>query len=109
MVGVVLLVVFAGLMAPASGKNPAASTGLIIGFLLIGLLYLLLFIPTLAVQVRRFHDQDLSGWFVLLAFVPYLGGLIMLIFMCIDGTAGPNRFGPDPKGRGGDFHADVFA
>lgn len=55
-------------------------------------------IPNLAVQVRRFHDQDLTGWLVLLGFIPYVGGLIMLVFMCIDGTRGPNKYGPDPKG-----------
>lgn len=50
----------------------------------------------LAVAVRRFHDQDRSGWFYLLSFVPYGGSLILLVFMCLPGTAGPNRFGPDP-------------
>lgn len=55
------------------------------------------FIPSIAVQVRRFHDQDKSGWLILLGFIPYLGGLIVLIFMCIEGTRGPNRFGADPK------------
>ncbi len=56
----------------------------------------LFFLPSIAVQVRRFHDQDKSGWFVLLSLVPYVGGLIMLFFMVQPGTAGPNRFGPDP-------------
>ncbi|HEX6741469.1 MAG TPA: DUF805 domain-containing protein [Sphingomicrobium sp.] len=55
-----------------------------------------LFIPSLAVQVRRLHDQDLSGWLVLLFFIPYVGGIIAIVFMCIRGTSGPNRFGPDP-------------
>ncbi len=55
-----------------------------------------LFIPGLAVQVRRFHDQDKSGWLALINFLPYLGALIVLIFMCLPGTVGPNRFGPDP-------------
>ena len=45
-----------------------------------------IFIPSLAVQVRRFHDQDRSGWFVLLGFIPLLGGLIVFIFMCLEGT-----------------------
>ena len=62
-----------------------------------GLVAIALFIPSLAVQIRRFHDQDKSGWFVLLAFIPYVGGLIVLVFMCIEGTPGPNRFGSDPK------------
>ena len=64
----------------------------------LGILVLASFIPSLAVQVRRFHDQDLTGWLVLLGFIPYLGGLIILVFMCIDGKRGPNKYGPDPKG-----------
>lgn len=56
-------------------------------------------IPTLAVQVRRFHDQDKSGWFALLNFIPYVGTIIVLIFMAMDGTHGENRYGPDPLGR----------
>ena len=54
-------------------------------------------IPSIAVQVRRFHDQDKSGWFVLLALIPFIGGLAVLVFMLLEGTRGPNRFGPDPK------------
>lgn len=68
--------------------------------ILFGLLWLGLIVPSIAVQVRRFHDQDKSGWFVLLNFIPYLGGLIVLVFMFLEGTRGPNRFGPDPKAEG---------
>jgi len=63
----------------------------------LGLFYLVILIPSLAVQVRRFHDQDRSGWLVLLGLIPYIGGLILLVFMCLEGTHGPNRYGPDPK------------
>lgn len=63
-------------------------------------------VPAIAVQVRRFHDQDKSGWFVLLGFIPYVGGLIVFVFMCLDGTHGPNRFGADPKDPSS---ADVFS
>lgn len=62
------------------------------------LLLLAAIVPSIAVQVRRFHDQDKSGWFVLLGLIPILGGLIVLVFMCLEGTAGPNQYGPDPKG-----------
>ncbi|WP_165323543.1 DUF805 domain-containing protein [Rhizorhabdus phycosphaerae] len=55
-----------------------------------------LLIPTVAVQVRRFHDQNKSGWFALLNLIPYVGGIVVLIFMCLPGTPGDNRFGPDP-------------
>lgn len=57
-------------------------------------------IPSLACQVRRFHDQDKSGWFVLLGLIPFVGGLIVLVFMCLEGTSGSNQYGADPKGSG---------
>lgn len=63
-------------------------------------------IPSFAVQVRRFHDQDKSGWMVLLNFLPYVGGLIVFVFMCMRGTGGSNRFGPDPLG---DDVSEVFS
>jgi uncharacterized membrane protein YhaH (DUF805 family) len=69
-----------------------------LGLIALTLLSLAILIPGIAVQVRRFHDQDKSGWFVLLNFVPYIGGLIVLVMMCLEGTKGPNRYGPDPKG-----------
>lgn len=54
-------------------------------------------VPGLAVSVRRLHDQDRSGWLMLLVFIPILGWFALLVFMCLEGTRGPNRFGPDPK------------
>jgi uncharacterized membrane protein YhaH (DUF805 family) len=59
---------------------------------------LALFLPTLAGTVRRLHDTDHSGWMILIAMVPLVGPIIYLVFMCQRGTAGPNRFGPDPLG-----------
>lgn len=56
-------------------------------------------VPQLALQVRRFHDQDKSGWFALLNLVPYFGPFIVLLFMLIDGTHGENQYGPDPYNR----------
>ena len=74
--------------------------------ILAGLFFLGILIPGIAVQVRRFHDQDKSGWFVLLSLIPYLGGIIVFVFMCLRGTQGSNRFGADPLGQ--DNVADVF-
>ena len=61
-----------------------------------GLIYVGLLIPELAVTVRRFHDQDLSGWLVLLGLIP-AGGFVIFIFMLLQGTNGTNRHGPDPR------------
>jgi uncharacterized membrane protein YhaH (DUF805 family) len=58
---------------------------------------LALVVPSLAVQVRRFHDQGKSGWLVLLNCIPYIGCWIVLVMMCLDGTPAGNAYGPDPK------------
>ena len=58
-----------------------------------------LIVPQTAVHVRRFHDQDRSGWFTLLALIPYLGPFILFAFMLVEGTHGVNQFGPDPIAR----------
>jgi len=91
----IVLVIVALAFAFSSQGEDAALAVLYGG---IGILLLASFIPSLAVQVRRFHDQDLTGWLVLLGFIPYVGGLIILVFMCIPGKVGPNKYGPDPKG-----------
>lgn len=91
----------------SSSYDPDAAPGVLfwIGLGLLVIFVLGSFIPSIAVAVRRFHDQDKSGWFYLLSFIPYIGGIVMIVFMCIDGTRGPNQYGPDPK----DPHtADVF-
>ena len=54
-------------------------------------------VPSLAVTVRRLHDTGKSGWFYLLALIPYIGGLIIFIFTVLDGDKGDNAYGPDPK------------
>lgn len=67
-------------------------------FLILLIIYALgTFLPSLAVTVRRLHDTNKSGWFYLISFIPYIGGLILLIFMVIDGDTGTNNYGPDPK------------
>jgi len=59
---------------------------------------LAVFVPTLAVMVRRLHDQGRRGWWVLLGFIPAIGGLVVLVLMAFDGQPGDNAYGPDPKG-----------
>jgi len=54
-------------------------------------------IPNLSVTVRRLHDVDKSGWFILLGLIPLVGFYLLYLY-CQPGTNGPNRFGPDPKG-----------
>ena len=72
--------------------EPQAGLGLLSGLYTLGVL-----IPSIAVLVRRLHDTNRSGWWFLLAFVPLLN-LVLLVFMFLDGTAGDNDYGRDPKG-----------
>ena len=53
-------------------------------------------IPYLAVLVRRLHDTDRTGWWVLIVFVPIIGFIAWLVFTISPGDRGENRFGPDP-------------
>ena len=50
-------------------------------------------VPSIAVGIRRLHDTDKTGWFLLLGFIPFIGGIILLVFFAMQGTEGPNQFG----------------
>ncbi len=62
-----------------------------------GLYNLAVLLPSIAVGLRRLHDTDRTGWWLLIAFVPFIGAIVLLIFFCIEGTKGDNQYGPDPK------------
>lgn len=62
---------------------------------LLGSLYsLAVFLPSLAVAVRRLHDTDRSGWWVLLSLIPIVGGIVLLIFLASAGKPQDNAYGP---------------
>lgn len=63
---------------------------------LYGIIGLLLFLPGLTASVRRLHDRDRSGWWLLLGAIPLVGTIILIVWLATRGTVGPNRFGPDP-------------
>ena len=68
--------------------------------LLGGIYGLAIIIPSIAVSVRRLHDIDRTGWWVLISLVPVIGTIVLLVFAASDGTPGENRFGPNPKASG---------
>jgi len=123
MFALLMIIVYAvggGLMASAlwpmmtAGVTPTAEMftgGAMVGAAVLVLFTVAILVPAIAVTVRRLHDRDMSGWWYLgvliLGQVPYLGALVQLgflVLMCLPGTPGPNRFGPDPKG-GDSFEA----
>jgi len=57
---------------------------------------LALLLPNIAVGVRRLHDIDRTGWWLLIGLVPLIGLIVLIVFFCTAGTPGQNRFGPDP-------------
>ena len=64
--------------------------------LLVVVFYLVTLLPSLAVSIRRLHDIDRTGWWLLLFFIPLVGGIVLIVWFCFKGTSGYNRFGPDP-------------
>ncbi len=70
------------------------------------LVLIALALPYMSVNVRRLHDIDRSGWWLLLSIIPF-GGLLLLYFHVKPGTRGLNRFGPDPLES--DHLSEVFA
>ena len=65
-----------------------------------GIASLATLIPSFSVSVRRLHDIERSGWFLLLALIPIIGWIILIYWMCQPGTSGQNEFGEDPIGGG---------
>lgn len=139
----VLFVLLAGGAIMSAGNNPAgmvAAGGAVLTlWFIVMIFWLVILVPDIAVTVRRLHDTNRSGWWILAPLGPYLlfwvtfgtaassgvkpdqlmagplgiVGLVcllaavllalaLLVFYFLDGTPGPNRFGADPKGRGGD-------
>ena len=66
-----------------------------ISFFFLGIT-LFTFIPAISAGVRRLHDTNKSGFFLLISFIPFIGALVLLFFLIPVGTKGKNRFGPDP-------------
>ena len=99
----IIVVVVLGIVEGALGL-----TGMVAGVYgpLTALFLLAVLIPGIAVGIRRLHDTDRSGWWILLSFVPIIGAIVLIVFFVMDGTRGPNRFGPDPKDPG---QAEAFA
>jgi uncharacterized membrane protein YhaH (DUF805 family) len=77
----------------------AAIEGLLgISYNVLGVLYsLAVLIPSLAVAIRRLHDTNRSGWWILINLIPVIGWIIFIVFAVQDSQPGPNQYGPNPK------------
>jgi len=71
----------------------------VIGLGFLAPLYALaVFLPSIAVGVRRLHDTGRSGWWLLVGLVPLVGVIILIVFFVQDSAPGSNEYGPNPKG-----------
>jgi uncharacterized membrane protein YhaH (DUF805 family) len=103
-------IAFIILMGLAGGLSGDGSGGGILAtiFSILFLIFALgIFIPSLALTVRRLHDLDKSGWMILIGLIPLIGSILLLVWYCTQGTNGPNRFGDDPLGAAN--LGDVFS
>ena len=83
-----------GFRATAGGGSFYAANSL---GLLSGLYTLAVLLPSIAVTVRRLHDTDRSGWWMLLVLLPVVGWVVLWALSALEGERHANRYGPDPK------------
>lgn len=79
-----------GVLRSVSGSLAIVGVLAYVGFVLA------MIVPGLAVAVRRLHDTNKSGWWLLIGLIPF-GGLVLLVFMLLDGDRTENGYGPSPK------------
>jgi uncharacterized membrane protein YhaH (DUF805 family) len=73
----------------------------VLGLGFLGAIYGLgVLLPSIAVGVRRLHDTNRSGWWLLIGLVPVIGVIVLIVFFVQDSQPGANDFGPNPKGAG---------
>jgi len=96
---IVILTIIALLLGDLSDLQPQKGEGGSSFYRLFYIIYnLAVFIPGLAVSVRRLHDIGKSGWMILIALIPLIGAIWLLVLMVTDSIPGENKYGPNPKG-----------
>lgn len=110
----VLLFLAGAMQMPAESAQGGFPLPVIAVFIIAGILGLAALVPMIALQVRRLHDRNMSGWWYLgvfvAGFIPFLNFAASIALVVIDvlkGTDGPNKYGPDPLSPYGG--AEVFA
>ena len=81
----------------AVGGSDGAMGGLIVGYILYVIYGLGVLIPSLAVTARRLHDTNNSGWLILIGLIPFVGSVVLLVFMILQGTNGETKYGDSPE------------
>lgn len=88
---------FIAILIPAIMSITEANSGSFGIFSILQVLISLgLILPSLALSFRRLHDTNRSAWWLLINLVPLIGGIVLLVFYCLKGTEGPNKYGGGP-------------
>lgn len=103
---VALLAVYIGVKANSSADGGFPIIPVVMVTLLICVILFILGIPLLTATIRRLHDTDRDGMWFFIQFIPYIGSIIFLVFMCLPSTPGENRFGQNPYGEQPDSQTD---
>jgi len=68
----------------------------------LGAIYALaVLLPSIGVTIRRLHDTNRSGWWILVVLIPIVGWIWLIVLLVLAGDRGPNRYGPPPGEMGG--------
>ncbi len=97
LIAVFVFMIIGAILGAIFGGGKGAAGGLAVGYVLYILYGLAAFIPSLAVAVRRLHDTNRSGWNLLWCLLPFVGGIVVLVFMVMDSYPGENQYGENPK------------
>jgi uncharacterized membrane protein YhaH (DUF805 family) len=88
----IIISILLGVIDAMIGTQTATGVGILSAIYMLALL-----IPSIAVSVRRLHDINRTGWWVLIGFIPLIGTIVLIIFALLPGTPGNNDYGADPK------------
>ena len=88
----------AGLIVGFVGGFIGGATGLTALAYLGAVYHLAALLPGLGVCARRLHDIGKSGWWFLIVLVPFVGPIVLIVFLCLDSQPGENKYGSNPKG-----------
>jgi len=100
-VAVVAMIIDSVLGTTFTMTDPTTGAPVDVGYGYIYLIAMLaLFLPSLAVGIRRLHDTNRSGWWYLIVFLPLIGVILLIVWFCSKGTEGENNYGHDPLGGG---------
>lgn len=91
----------AGLLTGLLGDSFNQESRLMFMYKLIAIYYAVTAVPAMAVGVRRLHDTGRHGWWMLVSLIPFAGGVWLIVLMCLNGSAGDNRYGSRPDGTMG--------